>query len=48
MLRQNLPYKYLGADDFERSSKAQLAKQLLRRLEDLGVHDARVPTAQEA
>ncbi|MFP2964508.1 transposase, partial [Myxococcus sp. 1LA] len=48
MLRHNLPYKELGADYFERSSKAQLAKRLLRRLEDLGVHVALVPTAQEA
>jgi transposase len=48
MLRHNLPYKDLGADYFERSSKAQLAKRLLRRLEDLGVHVALVPTAQEA
>ena len=48
MLRRGVPYKDLGPDYFERASKAQLTKRLLRRLQDLGVHVALAPTAQEA
>ncbi len=48
MLRQNVPYKDLGPDYFERKDKERLAKRLLRRLKNLGVHVMPVPTAQEA
>ncbi len=48
MLQKDVSYKELGSDYFERSTKAHLAKRLLRRLEDLGVHVTLQPTAQEA
>ncbi len=48
MLRQDVLYKDLGPDYFERNDKERLAKRLLRRLENLGVRVVPVPTAQEA
>lgn len=48
MLRNDVLYKDLGPDYFERKDKERLAKRLLRRLNDLGVHVMPVPTTQEA
>jgi transposase len=48
MLRQDVLYKDLGPDYFQSKDKERLAKRLLRRLKDLGVHVTPVPTTQEA
>lgn len=38
MLRDGVEYKDLGADHFDKRDKAKIAKRLVRRLEELGVH----------
>src|SRR5713226_4563037 len=38
MLRDGADYRDLGADHFDRRDKAKLAKRLIARLHDLGVH----------
>jgi transposase len=48
MLRQDVLYKDLGPDYFQSKDKERLAKRLLRRLKDLGVHVMPVPTPHEA
>jgi len=37
ILKNEVPYQDLGADHFDRRDKAQLAKRLVRRLEELGL-----------
>jgi hypothetical protein len=37
MLRNEVPYRDLGADHFDRRDKARLTNRLLRRLMKLGV-----------
>jgi transposase len=38
MLRDGVPYRELTAQHFDRRDKGKLAKALIRRLEDLGLH----------
>jgi transposase len=38
MLRDDVPYRDLGADHFDRRDKAKLTRRLVRRLQDLGLH----------
>ena len=38
MLRDDVPYRDLGADHFNRRDKAKLTRRLVRRLQDLGLH----------
>jgi len=38
MLRDGVPYRELTAQHFDRRDKGKLAKRLIRRLEDLGLH----------
>jgi len=38
MLSNNLPYRDLGADYFIRHENDRIARRLIRRLHDLGVH----------
>jgi transposase len=38
MLRDDVPYRDLGADHFDRCDKTKLTRRLVRRLQDLGLH----------